>query len=588
MMCTMRILYRSFLTVILIVSIASATPVAASDASHIQQKHPKLFWLSLDGLNQAALKPYLSKLTHPHPKGLHWILSSSSHSNSALNVGNPSITAPSHISTVTCAPAGVHGVFLNSGNWNGERDLSGFAMPLAAETWIQALRKDHKTVAVAAYPSVDGSTADRSADLGIAYDAPVGKVQYVILDPKKVTPVTVPSHQDPNKTYQFKLSLNADGSVGVKSDFNTETLSLAVGKASDSFGFDGRDSTRRRASVSFLNLGSQKSGTVVAVSPMSVMPVTGEGLRAVLDQKNIVWSNLRDYGYVKYENGVAFSLEATRHRREKEFAAVREMLALKTSDAVFMYLEDLDVLLHAWIGVKDVEDQLSSYIAQFDQDLGSLLASLHPDTNLVVMGDHGMTAVQYELNARKLLPPGVGSKVQLRTSGGTMLLYPPGALSSEPSADLDIEAVAESLRNVTVEFDGNRKVFREVFTRNSTQAKALGLATPKSPWIMAFADDGISLLDRLDSPILLSHRKTFSVPEHLRAKYPTPMNSGALVEPSPMGAHGHDANLASMRTYLFMQGPALNTLDLSTVKRSIDVVPHVADKLGWLRPESCR
>ncbi|MCX6126693.1 MAG: alkaline phosphatase family protein, partial [Proteobacteria bacterium] len=94
------------------------SPSSVRGVSQKSNDPPKLVWISLDALNAEILKPYLDRFKSSHPRGLKWLLSQPN-GNLGLKVGYPSITAPSHISTMTCARPGAHGVFLNAGNWNG-------------------------------------------------------------------------------------------------------------------------------------------------------------------------------------------------------------------------------------------------------------------------------------------------------------------------------------------------------------------------------------------------------------------------------------------------------------------------------------
>jgi predicted AlkP superfamily pyrophosphatase or phosphodiesterase len=231
---------------------------------------------------------------------------------------------------------------------------------------------------------------------------------------------------------------------------------------------------------------------------------------------------------------------------------------------------------------------LAKFLEEFDQDLGRLIAQLPKDVNVVVMGDHGMSAIQYEINARKLLPEGVSKYFQIRTSGGSLLLYPNGALDMAVPQGLDLSVVAEHLRNQVVEFDGGRKVFKSVVIRDDASARAIGLNGSMSPWISAFAEEGIAVQDRLENPYLVSRRESFMIPEALKAKYPDPMNSGSLMQPTPLGAHGHDSTLDSMKTHFFATGRDLRDLARDSLpKYNLEVVPFVAKNLGWPTLDTC-
>jgi predicted AlkP superfamily pyrophosphatase or phosphodiesterase len=570
------------------------SPTQNSSSTHQDSQgriEPKLVWISLDALHLGNLQPYMKYITEPHARGLVSLLKSSE-GQPGFHVGYPSITAPSHISTMTCTRSGTHGVFFNGGNWNGSQDLPGFAMPLKAETWVQALRREGKKVAVAAYPSVDGSSPERSADLGVAYDTPTGKVQYVKLTPPAegqttVVKVEVLSHQEAGAKLSFNVVLDGTQSVRVSPvEWANPSTVLPVGRTVDFFGSDGQDAKKRKAAVTFMNLGQQQGQVVVAVSPVSVMPVSGPALQRVLDDKNIVWSNIRDYGFSNYEGYLDFVLESLRHRRHAEVRAIYEMVRMKQADAFFLYFEDIDVLMHAFIGVKSAEEKIGRYLAEFDQELGQLLSRFPQNTNVVVLGDHGMSAIQYELNVRAMLPKEILSKFQVRVSGGALALYPPADLAADP--DFDLDGVVSMLKGQIVEFDSARPVFTKVLSRYSPEAARLGLGTKISPWIMAFADDGIGLQNKMEDTFLVSRRDTFKISPEWQSTFPDPMNSGRLVQPTPLGAHGHDSNLDSMRTFLYLHGPAFKDFDRTSLSTTTDLVPNVARQLQWPAPAACR
>lgn len=569
-----------------------------NDTNSPKESSTRLLWISLDALQRSNLSRYIDKFVTAHPRGLKWILSSQAAvHNESLQISYPTITASSHISTITCQPAGRTGVFLNGGNWNGERDQSGFGMSFPQKTWIQKLRSEGYRIGVAAYPSFDGQTPERRVDEGVSYDTPVGKAQYVKIAAATPTVLEIPSRLDPAKKFKVELSLGADGLPKVSGSFVPKEA-LTIAHAVDGFEWDvpATDSTdsftveKRRAQVTFMSIGLQPDGLFhVVVSPLSIMPVQGEELKGQLAAKDIVWSNIKDFGFSRYSNGVDLTLESLKHRRDKIIASFEQMLANGHEDGYVLYFEDIDSILHAYIGLDQYDAVLTKFLEEFDQDLGRLIARLPKDVNLVVMGDHGMSAIQYEINARKLLPEGVSKYFQMRTSGGSLLLFPNGALNMEVPQGLDLNVVAEHLRNQVVEFDGNRKVFKSVVVRDDASARAMGLDGSMSPWISAFAEEGIAVQDRLENPYLVSRRESFVIPQSLSAKYPDPVNSGSLVQPTPLGAHGHDSTLDSMKTHFFASGKDMRDLTSNTLvpKYNLEVVPFVAKRLGWPTFDDC-
>src|SRR4051812_6195894 len=60
----------------------------------------KLFWMSLDGLKKEDVVKYMSYVKNPHPRGFNYLLQHAAW-NEKLKISNPTITASSHVSTIT-------------------------------------------------------------------------------------------------------------------------------------------------------------------------------------------------------------------------------------------------------------------------------------------------------------------------------------------------------------------------------------------------------------------------------------------------------------------------------------------------------
>jgi predicted AlkP superfamily pyrophosphatase or phosphodiesterase len=104
-----------------------------------EKNPPKFIWLSIDSLNLSGLKEITSSLKQPHPKGFNWLMKAQN-SNQSLTIREPTITASSHISTISCSTPEKHGIFANS-QWNGKKMVSGFASPIRIETFATTLQK---------------------------------------------------------------------------------------------------------------------------------------------------------------------------------------------------------------------------------------------------------------------------------------------------------------------------------------------------------------------------------------------------------------------------------------------------------------
>ncbi len=569
-----------------IVGTTACIKVAPWSGGHQERVHEdgqnrlKLVWLSLDGLQPDALEPWVSKLKTPHPKGLNWLLKSA-RSREQFKVINPTITAPSHISTITCAGAGVHGIMDNS-TWTGQGTTSGFNKPYAPENWIYRLRRQGFKVGSALYPSIDGASDQRSADVGIFYDNPGSQPQILTVAKGSTIGASIPDRLQAGKNHPIEITASSEGAISVKTPWgNISQLDLA--RPADIIFSSKVGDFERKVGISFMVLTSAPEITV-EVSPMEIMPVMGDDFRADVDRENLVFSALRDY---RFQSNITAYLAALEHRRKAVMKADRLMLSRTDLDAVFLYFEDLDALLHAYYRDDLVEEHVARYIADFDQDLGSLLSTISASTDLVVLGDHGMSAISYVLNARKILTESVASKGTVMAGGGALYLYPPqGDVSQEPPSGLNLVAVAENLRSLELDLTG-KKLFGKVILRGTPEAEEEGLVGNQVPWIMAFANEGVGFKNSVEDKVLLARAKWAPIPETIRAKYPDPVNNGILVTPIPAGQHGHWNELPQMRTKLVLEGPRVSNIPPNAVEKSLQIVPAVADALGFPRPASC-
>ena len=553
----------------------------AENVAPTAQARLKLVWLSLDGFNAGAVNPWTSKIRSPHPKGLVWLLNSAN-SQSDLKVINPSITAPSHISTITCTGAGVHGI-LDNQSWTGTATVGGFNREYAPENWVNSLRKQGLRVGSALYPSIDGNGESRTADVGIAYDNPGSQPQILSVQNGTTLNAVIPDRGEAGHTFPIDITAASDGQISIKTPWG-DVGPLTKSAPSDVFLMSKLNGATRKAAVSFLLVATGDKNTV-EVSPIEIMPAFGEEFTRDLDAKNITFSSLRDY---RLQSNTSSFISTLEHRRHFIVEADLAMLARNDLDVDFLYFEDLDVLLHGYYHDELNEAAVVEYLEKFDQDLGRLLSAIPSSSNLVVLGDHGMSAISYVLNARKILTEAVASKGYVTASGGAMYLYPPqGDMTQEPPADLDLSAVAGKLRDITLDLTG-AKLFGKVIVRGSQEARDEGLTGKNMPWIMAFANGGVAFKNSVENKELLARANWSPIPEALRAKYPDPTNNGALVIPVPAGQHGHWNQLPEMRTKLVLEGPVLGGIDPKTVERTLGLLPVVADAMHWQRPSGCK
>jgi hypothetical protein len=543
----------------------------------------KLVWVSLDGFQPEALRPWLSKMSTHHRRGIQWLIDSA-RGNSSVKVVSPTITAPSHISTLTCVGSGEHGIMDNS-MWTGTEMVVGFNRKYAPQNWVTALRDQGLRVGVAMYPSIDATADDRKADVGSFYDNPGSSPQILSFDGTlKSLAFTVPSRSGDQAPYQMEFQRGTDGSVSVVTPWGV-VGPLELAKPVDVLFTANIGGVERRAGISFMALTRDAAFDSIEVSPVQVMPAYDESLQKAIDERGLVFSALRDYRF--QSNQKAFL--ATMDHRNSALMTLNEMLIERQDlDAVMLYFEDLDALLHAYYKDSDRETDVVAFLERFDQKLGRLLTKIPETADLLVVGDHGMSAISYVLNSRKILGADIASKGLIAGGGGTLYFYPPkGALDQDPPSDLNLEAVAESLRQMDFDLTG-AKLFGKVIVRGTPEAAAEGLTGKNLPWIMAFANDGVGFKNSVEDKLLLARAKWAEIPEALREKYPDPILNGKLQVPVPAGQHGHWNEIPQMRTRLVLEGPRLGQIDPARIQSMLELVPTVADAQKWERPSGCK
>ncbi len=555
---------------------------AKSRPSHVAAYDgPRLVWFSLDGLRRADIEKYLAMTPHPHAHGFKALLERA-HWNPELKITNPTITASSHVSTITCTPPGLNGIIANK-QWNGTAMVSGFSAPYRGETFAASMKRQGLNVVAIGYAGLDDANDEHAPTEGVGYDTPLAtnKPLYKELARGQTDAIDVPSRITENATHHIVVK-------SVKDALQFELPNAEVVKASLNqwtnlnFAIDGK-----KEQVPVYVYEVNEKAVKYYVSPTGINPAVPESFRKTLDDANIIFSDAKDYSMLKVSDDMYVS--ALAHRTEFFKQATLLALQHEKPDAMFVYFEDLDTLGHQYSG-DDTKDALrAAHFAKLDEAVGSILEKLPATTNVLLMGDHGMSTIQYEINGNLLLPSATAKNFITLSSGGAFFLYgKDAALNSMPNdKETGFAATVEALRNATVEFDNNRKVFAKVIVKGSDEAKELGLAGDDMPWVMAFADPGLGILTSMDTKYLLSRRADFVIPDALKEKYPDPMNAGKLVLPLA-GAHGHFNESLAMRTSLIMYGPQLGALDASQVKMNINVVPAVADALGFNRPAGCQ
>jgi hypothetical protein len=577
----------------------SENPPSQTKMEQSARRSPKLFWLSLDNLRRADVENFLTTTPKSHPKGFRFLLSPAFQS-SRLRITEPTITASSHISTLTCVPPEGHGVVANT-LWDGEKAVSGFAFPHKAQTFVGALRDKGLKVTVIGYPGFDGSTPQRQADAAIAYDSSPFPSQKILLQSQQTIQVQIPSRIVQGTFHSFEFQWTPSGILQFSGSTSPQnaTLSTPFAEGWQNLVID----TQGRKEMATLKVmpGAKDAGSFfLYVAPTSLNIAHPASFQAALEKAGIFFSAGKDFSVTQPLGRSAF-FATMRHRLNFFKDAALFALSQSNADAFFYYLEDLDVLGHQFEGDETARVQRNAHLALVDQALGEVFSKLPADTSIVVMGDHGMSAIQADLNASALLPFPLNEKFIVKSSGGALFLYgkeKESVFLSPPEKEAWYQEVQSHLKSLTHPLDSQKPLFAKVTSiRRIEPGQWSGspkFSTPADtplPWIIALAAPGISFRESVEKGTVLALRNGIVLPSDAADHGWTPI-SGALPQPLPLGNHGHIASASEMHTELLIAGPISKTIKLTSSSKDFplntSVVPWVADALNWPRPKGCQ
>ena len=542
----------------------TACPLGGKLPEWSKRKPPKLVFMSLDGLNQDFLSEYVPMLESPHPFGLKRILSNQN-SNRALVVQEPTITSSSHTSTITCSKPERHGIFANT-QWNGLKTVSGFAQPTGTETFASSLASAGYKVVTAGYPTLDNTETGRKVSEGFAYGNNAGKA--AIYDLSKNSEVV---HEWKNKNNETiaKIKLNADASGGLSVSCPESACSALPRRTGNSF--DLRIETKNGASAGYVIPVGAK-GTEFYVSSLGSNNAFPAATEKILDACGIVFSPGKDTGLEKY--GAQPVIAGLEHRLDFFNAAWTKYLPDTEADILFLYLEDIDSLRHQFSGDETAKLSMLRHIEKVDGILGRFIQSLPAETHVVIMGDHGMSTVKYEINIRKVIPAWILENRQIFTSGGSLFIYDNKTASAALQKNTPRSDWMSELEKILAGFrigNTSKPVFEKIYSESNGELRKAGLMHPEGPKFAAFANEDFALQDSLGGELLLAD---------------TTSPGGKL--PRPRGQHGHNNLNGKMRTVVSFWGPQFQSLRASDIKSNTDVVPAIARALNLPVPVQCR
>lgn len=589
----------------LALALSATVSFATPDQERVAERGQRGYFISIDGLNPSLLNTLEDAGKLDARRGLGWLMNQGIYAPKTWSVVT-TLTAASHIGTVTCTPPSRHGITANTMLRNGEK-VSGYTYDFATEPlWRSASRQGKKTLALA-YVGADGRTPERSADFGLAYpdDGLLGPSQTLRWDPttlataegwtlpaalsgrtdlKQATIVlklnpktneerTVQVLVDLARTDEPELHFDADknltnGSFGKARFGETHAVDLFFVEESDASTLKGY---KRRA---FARLLPKTNGNLeVYVSKTSFNNAYPASFRKMLDDANFVWP---DYGVRSDKLSVADNLEAQAMiDRFLTDVAVRFVPVLG-ADVVLFYQPLIDSIGHKYQSALPLpfdpnatDDVTKAFVRAFeiiDDNMSRLLERTGRNDVVALMGDHGMDPTIKVVNIAPLLPRDHIGRIEVVTSGSLAMIYAPVTDGSD-AAIAAADSVGQSLRDALagVQFEGKPVL-----------GEALRKADPAPRHGRRFSDEwqhGEALW-------------AFTAGTGFYVQY-NPLSDQVFVDASALGMHGQAIELTpTMATALMIKGPRVSRRLLPEASL-IDAVPTFSQLMGIDAPRDC-
>lgn len=590
-------IFRRSLVALSLCALTSTT----SDAASIVPA-PRGYFVSIDGLNPTLLDALQGAGKLDARRGLGWLRANSLYSPKTSPVVT-TLTAASHIGTITCTPPSRHGITANSFLKAGTR-VSGYTDDFVGEPLWKAASRQGLTTLALAYVGADGRTPERTADFGLAYpsDTITGPSQTLVWDPSTLAAAQgwtltpeLASRTD-LKEAEITLTLNpvtgetktshalidlASAPAAVYFDADKDLVNGSFGRTSvgesqvvDLF-FIETDPTSSVAGVkrrAFARLLPRTDTLLeVYVSKPSYNNAYPASFRQALDDANMVWP---DYGVRSSRLTVLENLEAQAMiDRFLTDVAVR-FAPIIGAEVVLLYQPLIDSIGHKYqsslplpFNPDGTDDITKAFVRAFeviDDNMSRLFATVRSRDVIALMGDHGMDPTFKVVNLAALLPAESINRIEVVTSGALAMIYAPVSDAS-PSAETAAAAIGQDLRDALAGVSYNGLPALGEAIRRSDPPR--GRRPFDDEWHYGEALWGITAGT--------GFYWTYN-----------PLSRDVLIDASALGMHGQALSTATMATALMIKGPGVRPQRL-TEASLIDAVPTFSALMGVQPPADC-
>ncbi|HEY0593202.1 MAG TPA: alkaline phosphatase family protein [Thermoanaerobaculia bacterium] len=483
---------------------ASKPPAAPSTAA---TPSPRVLLVSFDGVAFDALTadPASSALG---PDG--WARIAREGATARLLPVSPTLTSVTHVSMATGALPSETGIVSNTLHLPAtpaDATVSGFEAGIEAETIWETARRNGKRVGVITYPGVDGTSPARTADFGLIYTDPVSRSTLQTLAASDFSDASIDGSFSTPRAARLAWKWKADGR-----EISEPIEIVAIDTTNDgATNYD--DFVVRHGATAFdvgedrwfpLSIAIDEDGSphlfgawsrIVSFDPSldrvvlywgSVSRNQGypESFRRLIDERVGFWPGPPDEfnagRWLRDRSGIEPQMFVDQvHRFSRFFTRATQIAAESMEwDLILAYQPIVDETEHQWRLVSPAQQwstpgnveaaanvRRAAYAA-FDEAIAALVEMTPPGATLLVVSDHGLTALHTGVRVNRMLEqwglatlergrPSRESRWAAYSSGGYANLHRFG-----PETPGETETIARRLEEVTAP-DGTR-VFERV------------------------------------------------------------------------------------------------------------------------------
>jgi hypothetical protein len=357
---------------------------------------------------------------------------------------NPTLTGPAHVSILTGADPQVHGVVSNWFHLPGtppEKVTRGMDVEPEVETLVEAARRQGKRVGVVLFPTIDATTARRTADFGMVWTTSLTRGRIINLTRADFKREWVPPTWTarPQRRTSFSPIMRARVEWAATRTLRTDIDVVAYDTTDDArenydtYAIEGGEAevpldARKWFAVSKENHGSWSKllETTPALEvklywgPISRTGAYPDSYRDLLDAEAGFWPGVPDE-----QADIDPATFAEQLERLAEFVSRAQMVTIQRMpfDLLLAYQPIVDTAMHNFLGYDDTVIRRAFVAA--DRAAAAVGSQLDANRDaLVITGDHGLVRVERAVHLNALLTQhGFAPRWRAYTSNNLAHLY---------------------------------------------------------------------------------------------------------------------------------------------------------------------